>query len=81
MHNLVRDPPFSMMSLVSCRNLLIYLNRELQARIVPLFHYSLVPGGILLLGASESVAQHGDLFDTIDKNARIFRRRSVAART
>ncbi|HEV2703545.1 MAG TPA: CheR family methyltransferase, partial [Steroidobacteraceae bacterium] len=73
-HNLVRDPPFSMMSLVSCRNLLIYMNPELQARIVPLFHYALIPGGILLLGGSESVAHHSSLFETIDKTARIFRR-------
>jgi len=74
-HNLVRDPPFSMMSLVSCRNLLIYMNPELQARIIPVFHYSLVPAGILLLGGSESVAQHADLFETVDKTARIFQRR------
>jgi two-component system CheB/CheR fusion protein len=73
-HNLVRDPPFSMMSLVSCRNLLIYMNPELQARIVPVFHYALIPGGILLLGGSESVAQHAHLFETIDKTARIFAR-------
>jgi two-component system, chemotaxis family, CheB/CheR fusion protein len=74
-HNLVRDPPFSTMGLVSCRNLLIYMNPELQARVVPLFHYALIPGGILLLGGSESVAQHGNLFETLDKTARIFIRR------
>ena len=74
-HNLVRDPPFSQMSLVSCRNLLIYLNAELQGRVIPVFHYALVPGGILLLGGSESVAQHPGLFETVDKKARIFRRR------
>jgi two-component system, chemotaxis family, CheB/CheR fusion protein len=74
-HNLVRDPPFSMMSLVSCRNLLIYMNTELQARVLPVFHYSLLPGGTLLLGGSESVAQHSNLFDTVDKAARIFQRR------
>jgi two-component system, chemotaxis family, CheB/CheR fusion protein len=74
-HSLNRDPPFSMMSLVSCRNLLIYMSPELQARIIPIFHYSLVRSGILLLGASESVAQHAELFDTIDKAARIFQRR------
>ena len=67
-----------MMSLVSCRNLLIYMNPELQARVIPLFHYSLVPGGILLLGGSESVAQHADLFETLDKKARIFVRRQGA---
>ena len=75
-HNVIRDPPFSMMNLVSCRNLLIYMNPKLQSRIIPVFHYSLVPGGILLLGGSESVAQHTDLFDTVDKSARIFERRS-----
>lgn len=74
-HNLIRDPPFSMMSLVSCRNLLIYMNPKLQSRVIPIFHYSLIPGGILLLGGSESAAHHADLFETIDKGARIFQRR------
>lgn len=74
-HNLVRDPPFCMMNLVSCRNLLIYMNPELQGRIIPIFHYSLIPDGVLLLGGSESVAQHGELFETLDKTARIFIRR------
>ncbi len=76
-HNLVRDPPFSRMDLVSCRNLLIYMNTELQAKILPIFHYSLAPGGMLLLGGSESAAQHADLFEPLDKKARIFRRRDV----
>jgi two-component system CheB/CheR fusion protein len=76
-HSLVRDPPFSRMDLVSCRNLLIYMNTELQAKIIPIFHYSLAPGGILLLGGSESAAQHADLFEPLDKRARIFRRRHV----
>jgi two-component system, chemotaxis family, CheB/CheR fusion protein len=76
-HNLVRDPPFSMMNLVSCRNLLIYMSTELQARIIPIFHYALATKGILLLGGAESVVQHADLFDTVDKAARIFQRREV----
>jgi two-component system CheB/CheR fusion protein len=76
-HNVVRDPPFSRMDLVSCRNLLIYMSPELQAKVVPIFHYSLVPGGMLLLGGSESVAHHTDLFETVDKPTRIFRRRDV----
>ncbi|MDP9172232.1 MAG: PAS domain-containing protein, partial [Acidobacteriota bacterium] len=75
MHNVIRDPPFSMMDLVSCRNLLIYMNPVLQNRVIPVFHYALVPGGILLLGGSESVAQHPTLFETVDKRARIFERR------
>jgi len=76
-HSLVRDPPFSRMDMVSCRNLLIYMDTKLQAMVIPLFHYSLVRGGILLLGGSESVAQHGDLFEPLDKAARIFRRRNT----
>ncbi|MGC2224501.1 MAG: CheR family methyltransferase, partial [Methylocella sp.] len=74
LHNLIRDPPFSMMSLVSCRNLLIYMDTDLQNRVIPVFHYSLTPGGMLLLGSSESVVQHPALFETVDKAARIFRR-------
>jgi two-component system CheB/CheR fusion protein len=74
LHNLIRDPPFSMMSLVSCRNLLIYMDTELQSRVIPVFHYSLMPGGILLLGSAESVAQYPILFDPVDKVAKIFRR-------
>ena len=74
-HNLVRDPPFSRMDLVSCRNLLIYMETNLQATVIPAFHYSLLPGGILLLGGAESTAQHEDLFEPLDKAARIFKRR------
>ncbi len=76
-HNVLRDPPFSQMDLVSCRNLLIYMNKDLQATVIPVFHYALVPGGILLLGGSESASQHTDLFEPIDKAARIFVRRNV----
>ncbi len=76
-HSLVRDPPFSRIDLISCRNLLIYLDAQLQAAILPAFHYSLVPDGILVLGISESASRHEDLFKPIDKSARIFQRRSV----
>ena len=76
-HNVVRDPPFSRMDLVSCRNLLIYMDKDLQSTVIPVFHYALVPSGILLLGGSESAAQHTELFDPLDKAARIFVRRNV----
>jgi two-component system CheB/CheR fusion protein len=75
-HSLIRDPPFSRMDLVSCRNLLIYLDVDLQASVIPAFHYSLVPDGVLLLGNSETVARHDDLFTPIDKEQRIFARRA-----
>jgi chemotaxis methyl-accepting protein methylase/signal transduction histidine kinase/chemotaxis response regulator CheB len=77
MHNLVRDPPFSRMDLVSCRNLLIYLDAQLQEAIIPVFHYALAPRGILLLGSSESATKHADLFEPVNKAARIFERRQV----
>ncbi len=76
-HSLVRDPPFSRVHLVSCRNLLIYLDSELQAKVIPTFHYALLPHGLLILGISESTSRHEDLFEPIDKTARIFARRSV----
>ena len=74
-HSLVRDPPFSRIDLISCRNLLIYLDVELQAQVVPIFHYALRPGGHLFLGAAESVSQHANLFVPVDKRHRIFVRR------
>ncbi len=76
-HSLTRDPPLSRIDLVSCRNLLIYLDTELQAGVLPAFHYSLVPDGILLLGSSETVSRHEGLFATLDRDHRIFQRRNV----
>lgn len=80
-HSLIRDPPYSRLDLISCRNLLIYLNSEMQSRIIPVFHYALRPGGFLFLGTAENVSQHGDLFAQIDKKARIFRRRDQVSAT
>jgi two-component system CheB/CheR fusion protein len=77
-HSVIRDPPFSRLNLISCRNLLIYLDSELQAQVIPAFHYALAPGGILLLGSSETVTRHDELFEPLDKTHRIFRRRDVA---
>ena len=74
-HSLVRDPPFSRMNLVSCRNLLIYMDADLQASVIPSFHYSLLPGGVLLLGSAETVARHDGLFAPLEKEHRIFLRR------
>ena len=76
-HSLTRDPPFSRIDLVSCRNLLIYLDSDLQAAIIPAFHYALVPEGILLLGSAETVSRHENLFEALDRAHRIFRRRDT----
>ncbi len=72
--DLVRDPPFSHLDLVSCRNLLIYFNSRLQARVLPMFFQVLVPGGLLFLGKSESIARHSDLFTPVSKKWKLFRR-------
>jgi two-component system CheB/CheR fusion protein len=76
-HSTIRDPPFSRLDLISCRNLLIYLNAELQARVIPIFHYALRPDGFLLLGLSETVTRHGDLFAPLDKQYRLYKRRDL----
>jgi two-component system, chemotaxis family, CheB/CheR fusion protein len=67
--NVIKDPPFSKLDLISCRNLLIYLNGDLQKKLIPLFHYALNPGGYLFLGTSESVNEFGDLFATAGAQA------------
>jgi two-component system CheB/CheR fusion protein len=79
-HNLIKDAPFSRIDLLSCRNLLIYLNSDLQDRVIPIFHFSLRPGGILFLGSSENVTRHQKLFAPIDRKNRLFRRLETATR-
>ncbi|HVV01571.1 MAG TPA: chemotaxis protein CheB, partial [Verrucomicrobiae bacterium] len=76
-HNLIKDPPFSRLDLISCRNVLIYLEAELQKKLLPLFHYALNPSGYLLLGPSENVAARSELFRTIDSKQRIFQRKPL----
>lgn len=77
-HNLVEDPPFSRLDLITCRNLLIYLNERTQANVIPRFHYALNPGGVLMLGASESLGSQGQYFRTLDRSHRIFQRNDSA---
>ena len=79
-HSVIRDPPFSRLDLISCRNLLIYLKPALQAQIIPLFHYALRPSGYLFLGSSENVSRNSELFTSVDRKSRIFRRRDLATR-
>jgi two-component system CheB/CheR fusion protein len=71
-HDLLKDPPFSRMDLISCRNLLIYLDRELQEQVCGTFHYALNPGGFLLLGSSETADSSPGLFRVIDRVSRIY---------
>ncbi|HEX2252272.1 MAG TPA: CheR family methyltransferase [Thermoanaerobaculia bacterium] len=80
-HDLIQDPPFSRLDLISCRNLLIYFGGELQSRVIPLLHYALKPGGILFLGPSEGLRTTGELFVPVSKTHRIFRAREAAPRS
>ena len=73
-HNIIKDPPFTELDMICCRNLLIYLQRELQARLFPRFQYSLKENGILFLGTSESLGSHSDIFSVIDKKWKIYKR-------
>lgn len=77
-HNLLKDPPFSHIDLVTCRNLLIYLNHAGQERVMNTFHFALNPGGYLLLGGSETASDYSDIFVTTDKESHIFQARVIA---
>jgi two-component system, chemotaxis family, CheB/CheR fusion protein len=78
--NLVKDPPFSNLDLVSCRNLLIYLGPVLQRRVIPTLHYSLKPSGYLMLGEAESLGGFGDHFALLDKKDKLYQKRKTTAR-
>jgi len=73
--NVIKDPPFSKLDLISCRNLMIYMGADLQKRLIPLFHYALNLGGVLFLGTSETVGDFGDLFTVVDRKAKLYQRR------
>jgi two-component system, chemotaxis family, CheB/CheR fusion protein len=72
LHDLLKDPPFSHVDMVTCRNLLIYLDRELQEQVINTFHYALNPGGYLFLGPAEAAESPPGLFRTIDRHTRIY---------
>ncbi len=73
--NVIKDPPFSKLDLISCRNLLIYLDAELQKKLIPLFHYALKLGGMLFLGTSEGIGEFDTLFSVVDRKAKLYQRR------
>src|SRR5882724_9424289 len=78
-HNLLQDPPFSRIDVISCRNVLIYLGPVLQRRIMPIFHYALKPRGFLMLGGAEGIiGTASDLFELMDRKHKIYCRKSIA---
>ncbi|WP_083891494.1 CheR family methyltransferase [Fibrella aestuarina] len=80
-HNVLKDPPFSRIDLVSCRNLLIYLNHTAQERVMETFHFALKPGGYLVLGLSETVDGSNDLYATVSREHHLYQSRQVATRS
>lgn len=78
--NVAEDPPFSKLDLISCRNLLIYLGPLLQKKVMPIFHYSLQPGGYLMLGSSETIGSFANLFTLIDKKNKIYSKLETQSR-
>jgi two-component system CheB/CheR fusion protein len=77
--NMVKDPPFSKLDLVCCRNVLIYMDAMLQKKVLPLFHYTLKPGGFLFLGTSESIGNCADHFSPVDTKWKLFKRKDAFA--
>jgi two-component system, chemotaxis family, CheB/CheR fusion protein len=80
-HDVTLDPPFTRLDILSCRNLMIYFNAALQQRVLPLFHYVMRPGGVLILGGSETVGRSLSLFTPLDSKSRIYLRSAAAAVT
>ena len=77
--DIIKHPPFTKLDLICCRNLLIYLDTELQKKLLPVFHYSLNPDGILLLGPSETIGGYVDLFSVLDKKWKVYKRKEAAS--
>ncbi|MGH9761171.1 MAG: chemotaxis protein CheB, partial [Blastocatellia bacterium] len=78
--DVTKDPPFSKLDLISCRNLLIYLSSVIQKKIIPIFHYAMNPWGFLLLGSSETIGPFADLYSLVDKKQKIYRRKATGNR-
>lgn len=80
-HNLIKDPPFSRLDWISCRNLLIYLDAEIQKKLIPLFHYALTANGHLLMGTSEGIGEFEQLFTVIDRKVKLYQRKELTTTT
>ena len=74
--DLTRDPPFSHLDLVCCRNVLIYMDSALQRKLLSMFHYALKPAGFLVLGHAESIGYHSDLFALMNKKNKVYRKKA-----
>jgi two-component system CheB/CheR fusion protein len=73
--DIIRDPPFSKLDMITCRNLLIYLDSSLQKKLIPLFHYALNPGGVLFLGSSETLGEHDGIFSPLSRKEKLYQKK------
>ena len=80
-HNIFADPPFSHMDLISCRNVLIYMDSVLQKQVMPIFHYALNPNGVLMLGSSEGIGSFSNLFESVDKRHKLYSKKWMPGHT
>ena len=79
--NVIMDPPFTKLEIITCRNLLIYFTVELQKKLLPMFNYCLNPGGILFLGSAESIGSFTDLYTPLDIKMRLYQRSNDTVQT
>ena len=77
--DIIKDPPFSKLDLLSCHNVMIYMDRELQNKLIPLFHYALNPGRFLFLGPSETLGEFENLFETLNRKSKLYRKKDVSS--
>lgn len=75
--DVIKDPPFSKLDMITCRNLMIYMNKGMQKKLIPMFHYALNPGGFLMLGSSESIGEFSNLFETLDHQSKLYQSKAV----
>jgi two-component system CheB/CheR fusion protein len=77
--DIIKDPPFSKLALLSCRNMLIYMDRKLQKKLIPLFHYALNKDGFIFIGPSETLGEFENLFETVDRKSKLFRKKDISS--
>jgi two-component system CheB/CheR fusion protein len=77
-HNVIKDPPFTKLNIVMCRNMLIYMEAPLQKKLIELFNYSLLPGGIMILGSAEAISHNNEGFEVLDTKLKFYKRTHIS---
>jgi two-component system CheB/CheR fusion protein len=79
-HNVIKDPPFTKLNIVMCRNMLIYMEAPLQKKLIELFNYSLLSGGIMILGSAEAISHNNEGFEVLDTKLKFYKRTHIIIR-